>query len=58
MFIVKVLMVYVIIVALSWVRAITGKLIFGNTTGIETDSNFKLVLAILFAAMIIREGVW
>ena len=58
MFIVKVLAVYVIINVLSWIRAISGNLLFDTKTAPETDRNFQLMLAILFAAIIIREGLW
>lgn len=58
MFIIKVLGVYFIINALSWIRAISGRLLFDNATDGESDRNFQLMLAILFAAIIIREGLW
>ena len=58
MFIIKVLGVYFIINALSWIRAISGNLLFDTRTTPETDRNFQLMLAILFAAIIIREGLW
>ena len=58
MFIIKVLAVYVIINVLSWIRAISGNLLFDTKTAPEIDRNFQLMLAILFAAIIIREGLW
>ena len=58
MFIVKVLGVYFIIQLLSIVRQIVLGFIMKNTTTIESDNHFELTLAILFAAIIIREGLW
>lgn len=58
MFIVKVLGVYFIIQLLSTVRQIVLGFIMKTTTTIESDKHFELTMAILFAAMIIREGLW
>ena len=58
MFIIKVLGVWIIIQLLSTVRQITYGFILKKTTSTETDHHFELILAILFAAMIIREGLW
>ena len=58
MFIVKVLMVYAIIEVFAVIRAITLKKILGADTFVEADQRFRLIMAILFAAIIIREGLW
>lgn len=58
MFIIKVLGVYFIIQLLSTVRQIILGFIMKKTTTIESDNHFELILAILFAAIIIREGLW
>ena len=58
MFIVKVLMVYAIIEVFAVIRAITLKKILDMDTYVEADQRFRLIMTILFAAMIIREGLW
>ena len=60
MFIIKVLGVYFIIFFLGVIREILVKKVFGDSFG-TTDGGkirFDLTLAILFAAIIIREGLW
>lgn len=58
MFIIKVLGVYFIIQLLSTVRQIVLGFIMKKVTTVESDHHFELTLAILFAAIIIREGLW
>lgn len=58
MFIVKVLMVYAIIEVFAIIRAITLKKFLDAETDVETDQRFRIIMAILFAAFIIREGLW
>lgn len=60
MFIIKVLGVYFIIFFLGVIRSILVEKVFGScfTTSEESKIRFDLTLAILFAAIIIREGLW
>ena len=58
MFIIKVLGVWIIIQLLSMARQITYDFILKKTTSTEMERHLELILAILFAAMIIREGLW
>ena len=58
MFIIKVLAVYLIIMALSIARTSIYGLAFKEVTSTEMERHFELILAILFAAIIIREGLW
>ena len=55
---VKVLAEYITIMLLSFIRACIFRLLFGGNTKSETDRHFELIMAILFAALIIREGLW
>lgn len=60
MFIIKVLGVYFIIFFLGVIREILVNKVFGDLFGVteEGKMRFDLTLAILFAAIIIREGLW
>ncbi len=58
MIIVKVLAVYFVIKILSVLRQVFLDHVFNITTSTESDLNFELAFAILFAALIIREGLW
>ena len=60
MIVVKVLTVYFIIFFIGVIREIIVKKVFGEMFGTSEEGKirFDITLAILFAAVIIREGLW